>query len=170
MTSRPPREAIESFRDRKWKETLARQASDTGTLNTVAFVTIGNSTQTTNERALSGSANVSISDGGPGSGVTLDLTNSGVTAGTYSRATVTVDSKGRVTSAASGRVSIPEYENTDPASPESGDVWVRRSFSASGGGEMEGHFGHTSAGTIGSDTYELSFRTNDGTTVRVGLS
>lgn len=170
MTSRPPREAIQSFRDRKWKESIAKDTSDTTALNNVAFVTIGNSTATTNERSLSGSSNVSVSDGGPGSGVTLDLTNSGVTAGTYSRATVTVDAKGRITSASSGRVSIPEYENADPSSPESGDVWVRHSLSASGGGEMEGHFGHTSAGTISSNSYELSFRTNDGTTVRVGLS
>lgn len=171
MTSRPPREAIESFRDRKWKEGLVRATGDSASLVNVPFVTVGNSEVTSNERALTGSSNVTVQDGGAGGGVVLDLSNSGVTAGTYQRATVTVDSKGRVTSASSGSNTpiLTQYDNTDPASPLPGEMWLKRTYSASGGGTANGHFGHTDSGSI-SDSYQLSVRTTEGTTKRVTVS
>jgi len=56
-----------------------------------------------NQRKLTGSANISIADGGPGGDATLDLTDTTVTAGVYGSATqtlaVSVDAKGRITSA-----------------------------------------------------------------------
>ena len=54
---------------------------------------------------ISGNQSISLSGDATGSGATaiaVSLVNSGVTAGTYTNATVTVDAKGRVTSASSG--------------------------------------------------------------------
>lgn len=54
---------------------------------------------------LTGNQTITISGDASGSGstaISLALANSGVTAGTYTNATVTVDAKGRVTSASSG--------------------------------------------------------------------
>ena len=67
---------------------------------------------------------------------------------------------------------IPQYD-TDPVSPSPEDVWVRRSGSSTGGGELKYIFGLgmpiTSSGT-GSFVYELSYRTAEGTTKRVELT
>jgi hypothetical protein len=52
----------------------------------------------TGSASVSGAANASIS---------TTLANSGVSAGTYNFATITVDSKGRVTSASTGTVAVP---------------------------------------------------------------
>lgn len=59
------------------------------------FLTLSLNSSLTNERVLTASSNVSITDAGANSTATLDLTNTGVTAGTYT--SVTVDAKGRVT-------------------------------------------------------------------------
>lgn len=73
-----------------------------------------------------------------------------------------------------GGVHIPEY-SADPASPNPGDVWVRRTVSGgSGGGEIRSFLGlgfpYLTADTGGTTTYELSFRTEAGTTVRETLT
>lgn len=69
-----------------------------------------------------------------------------------------------------GGLTVPEY-SSDPASPAAEDIWVLRSGSVSGGGEATFPFPllFTTAGT-GSYTYELSYRTAAGTTIRVSMS
>lgn len=69
-----------------------------------------------------------------------------------------------------GGLTVPEY-SSDPASPAAEDIWILRSGSVSGGGEPTVPFPllFTTAGA-GSYSYELSYRTAAGTTIRVSMS
>lgn len=77
-------------------------------------------------------------------------------------------------SARGGGGSIPEY-GTDPASPQPGETWVLRSGGGgAGGGEIKAFMGLgfplLTVGAGGPLTYQLSYQTEAGTTVRTALS
>ena len=68
-----------------------------------SYVTMSLSGGLTNERVLTGTAGqIAFTDGGAGGNITASLVNTAVSPGTYTLATITVDAKGRITSAASG--------------------------------------------------------------------
>lgn len=63
--------------------------------NAATYITVNAEAGLTNERALTGSSDITITDNGANNSIVITLTNSGVTAATYAK--VTVDAKGRVT-------------------------------------------------------------------------
>lgn len=65
------------------------------------YVTISNDSTLTNERMLTGSSNVDVVDNGANSSVQVDITDTGVVPGSYTAASLTVDSKGRISAASS---------------------------------------------------------------------
>ena len=63
--------------------------------------------------------------------------------------------------------------SSDPASPAAQDAWVLKTSGGSGGGTLKAFMGmgfpYLTANS-GANTYKLSYRTQEGTTVRVTLS
>ena len=171
-TRRPPRPSVDSFQDRKWKEQLVKAQAVATTIPDASFVTVGPNTGLGSERTLAGSSNITLTDGGPNSTIGLNLSDTGVTAGSYIRPNVTIDSKGRITSAASTVANIPEYD-ADPSSPANGDVWVLRTTTGGGlgAGTVMGLLaGITNPGAGASATFQLSYKTISNGTKRVSLT
>ncbi len=85
--------------------TLSNTGVSAGTFNNVAVDVKGRVTFGSNVSYLTANQTITISGDATGSGTTgiaLTLANTGVAAGTYNFATLTVDAKGRITTASSG--------------------------------------------------------------------
>jgi hypothetical protein len=67
-----------------------------------------------------------------------------------------------------GSLTVSEYENAEPASPSSGDIWVKKKFTVTGG-PMGLLLALTYAGD-GEVTYELSYKNAAADIVRVVLA
>jgi hypothetical protein len=114
-------------------------ASLTLQMKPLAYVTVGSEPELTGSRSLAGSSNVSINDSGPLSSVSIDLTDTTVTAGTYQFGTTVVDAKGRITSASNG--------------PPGGSVWVDGGHRAYATGSIAISNPGVFTDSVGSDVY-----------------
>ena len=104
-----------------------------------AFLTVGNYTSTlTQSRQITAGTGLTGTDAGPASTYTFSITPTGVNAGTYTNATVTVNSQGQVTSATNGTAPVTSitFGSTGlvPNTATSGAVTVSGVLVTSNGG------------------------------------
>lgn len=81
---------------------IGKSAGDSGAPDDASYVTLAADPDIPNARTLTAGTGIEIEDDGAGSTVEVKLNDTGVTAATYSNATITVDEQGRVTAAESG--------------------------------------------------------------------
>jgi hypothetical protein len=106
----PPPKDLNSFQGRKWLESLTAQGEDITGIAGLEFLLLVANALVPNSRVLVGSSNILITDGGPGGNLVLNLANSGVSVGSYTK--VSVSAKGVVTAGSAATTSdIPEGGN-----------------------------------------------------------
>lgn len=92
--SRPPKD-LTSFLGRKWLESLILQNQDISSVLELPFILLLADPALPNSRTIAVSSNLTLTDGGAGSSITLNLSDTGIAAGTYN--SITIDAKGRAT-------------------------------------------------------------------------
>ena len=108
------------------------------------LVTVANGTLT-NERVLSANNGVQLTTG-TGT-ATLSLSTTGVSAGTYNLATITVDSRGRITSASSGSAGTGTVTSVNASGGSTGLTFSGGPVTTSGTLTMAGTLALASGGT-----------------------
>jgi trimeric autotransporter adhesin len=102
------------------------------------FLTIGAQASLPNSRYIAVSTGLTGTDGGIGNAYTLSLSNTGVTAGTYTFPTITVNAQGQITSASSnaGEITSISFGTTGltPNTPTTGSVVVAGTLATTNGG------------------------------------
>lgn len=109
--------------ENQWRVLVAGIGSSggSGAPTNASYVTINSETSLSAERRLTGSANILMTDQGPGATVYFNLSQIlGAAAGTYTYATVTVDAFGRVTGITNGAAVPPGNASYLTAQAESG--------------------------------------------------
>jgi hypothetical protein len=91
---------------------IGKTAGDSGAPDDAEYVTLSADSDLPNARTLTAGAGLEITDNGAGTTVEVKLTDTGVTADTYTNATVTVDEQGRITSAESGASGTPRMRSS----------------------------------------------------------
>lgn len=119
-----------------------------GAPTNASYLTLGTDATLTNERVFAHSTRMTHTDGGAGGSYTLDLNVSGVSAGSYTYANVTVDAYGRVTAASSGTAPVTTTVNVD-----AGELTNTGTTTAA-------VLGLASAGTAGTYAYPSSMTTD----------
>ena len=107
----PTNKAIRAF------ESVQDDVLATGeALSTAPAILTEASTDFPAARVLTGSANVSLTDDGPGAELVLDLTDTGVDANTYGSATriliIAIDAKGRISDAQEVKIDVSDVDGT----------------------------------------------------------
>ena len=102
------------------------------------FLTIGAQASLPNSRYIAVSTGLTGADGGIGNAYTLSLSNTGVTAGTYTFPTITINAQGQITSASSnaGEITSISFGTTGltPNTPTTGSVVVAGTLATTNGG------------------------------------
>jgi hypothetical protein len=92
---------------------IGKTAGDgAGAPDDAEYVTLSADPDLPNARTLDAGTGIEITDNGAGTTVEVKLTDTGVTAATYTNATVTVDEQGRITSAESGASGTPRMRSS----------------------------------------------------------
>ena len=91
---------------------IGKTAGDSGAPDDAQYVTLSADSDLPNARTLEAGTGIAITDNGAGTTVEVKLTDTGVTAATYTNATVTVDEQGRITSAESGASGTPRMRSS----------------------------------------------------------
>lgn len=119
--ARPPKD-LDSFLGRKWLESIIGQNEELTTVLNLPFVLILANAGLPNSRTLGVGTSLTLADGGAGNAIVIDLSNTGVSSGTYN--SVTVDSKGRVTAGVAVTITntVSNADGSLTISPTSGAV------------------------------------------------
>lgn len=119
--ARPPKD-LSSFIGRKWLESLLGQNQALNEVLDLPFILLLADPTLPNSRTIAVAAALTLTDGGAGGSLTLNLSDTGITPGTYN--SLTIDAKGRAT-AGTVIVSTSTVSNSDGTlviSPTSGNV------------------------------------------------
>jgi hypothetical protein len=97
--ARPPKD-LTSFIGRKWLESLITQNQDLSGITDLPFILLLADPSLPNSRTIAVASNLTLTDSGAGGSITLNLSDTGIAAGTYN--SLTIDTKGRATAGSVG--------------------------------------------------------------------